>query len=229
MTNNFNVGSLVTFKTHPLLSGFYIKGDGKYVPPIMVVKEVVIENKDKKEFDETSGNKIAERIKYICVYFDDNKSEFIESQLYESQIESFEKIKIAKIGEGNKSEANLSIIEEIKLYPNTFEYQFGKVVYFKTKKIEALKKRESSKIELVDDQEIRKTTRQYVVNYISPDFVISGFKKETYSDLFYNNGKPRRIVSINLIKVKWFNPTQQKFSEQFLPIEFFIDFNPFDK
>jgi hypothetical protein len=91
MTNNFNVGSLVTFKTHPLLSGFYIKGDGKYVPPIMVVKEVVIENKDKKEFDETSGNKIAERIKYICVYFDDNKSEFIESQLYESQIESFEK------------------------------------------------------------------------------------------------------------------------------------------
>ena len=31
MTGNFNVGDLVTFKTHPLLFDLYIKGDGKYV------------------------------------------------------------------------------------------------------------------------------------------------------------------------------------------------------
>ena len=47
MTENFNVGDLVTFKTHPLLFDLYIKGDGKYVPPIMLVKEVLFENKDK--------------------------------------------------------------------------------------------------------------------------------------------------------------------------------------
>jgi hypothetical protein len=70
-------------------------------------------------------------------------------------------------------------------------------------------------------------TRQYVVNYISPDFVLSGYKKETYTDLFYGNGKPKRKVSTEFVKVKWFNPIQQKFSEQYLPIEFFIDFNPF--
>ena len=230
MANKFKVGDLVTFKTHPLLSDFYIKGDWKYVPPIMIIKEVVFENKEKKQFDEVSGNRIAEKIKYISVYFDDNKSEFIESHLYESQIESFEKINIAKIGEGNKSEANLSIIEEIKLYPNTFENQFGKVIYFKTKKIEALKKRESSNIKVnVSGSEKKKIIRNYVVNYITPDFLISGYKKEVNSDLFYNNGNPKRIVSNDLIKVKWFNPFQHKFSEQFLPIEFFIDFNPFDE
>lgn len=230
MANLFTVGDLVTFKTHPLLSEFYVKGDGKYVPPIMIVKEVLFENKQKKEFDETSGNKIADKIKYICVHFDDNKSEFIESHLYEPQIESFDRLKIAKIGETDTTGISIDIINETKLYPLKPKYGFGEVVYFKTKKLEALKKRESSKIEVnVDKTESKKITRHYVVNYITPDFLISGYKKESYSDLFYNNGKPKRIASTDLIKVKWFNPAQHKFSEQFLPMEFFIDFNPFDK
>lgn len=229
MTNKFTVGDLVTFKTHPLLSEFYIKGDGKYVPPIMIVKEVLFESKQKKEFDDTSGNKIAERIKYICVYFDDNKSEFLESHLYESQIISFRNLKIAKNDDKPKSDNYIDVITEVGSYKNGFVYEFGKIVYFKTKKLEALKKRESSKIELVEGEEKKKTTIQYVVNYITPDFLISGYKKESHSDLFYNNGKPKRIASTDLIKVKWFNPAQHKFSEQFLPMEFFIDFNPFNK
>ncbi|CAM4173523.1 MULTISPECIES: hypothetical protein [Flavobacterium] len=227
MANLYIVGDLVTFKTHPLLSEFYIKGDGKYVPPIMIVKEVLFENKEKKVFDEVSGNKIGEKIKYICVHFDDNKSEFIESHLYESHLVTFKNLKIAKVVEENDHNNYVDIITEIDSYPITFNYEFGKVVYFKTKKLEAFKKRESSKIELVKGKEEKKTTRQYVVNYITPDFLISGYKKESYSDLFYNTGKPKRIASIDLIKLKWFNPTQQKFTEQFLPIEFFIDFNPF--
>lgn len=227
MTNLYTVGDLVTFKTHPLLSEFYIKGDGKYVPPIMIVKEVLFENKDKKVYDEVSGNQIAEKVKYICVYFDDNKSEFIESHLYESQIRTFRDLKIAKNDDKPKSDNYIDIITEVDSYKNGFDYEFGKIVYFKTKKLEAFKKRESSKIELVEGKEEKKTTRQYVVNYITPDFLISGYKKESPSDFFYNNGKPKKIASTDLIKVKWFNSTQQKFSEQFFPIEFFIDFNPF--
>ncbi|MEZ4788056.1 MAG: hypothetical protein R2790_09325 [Flavobacterium haoranii] len=38
MSNKFKVGNLVSFKSHPLLNEMYIKGDGKYVPPIMLVK-----------------------------------------------------------------------------------------------------------------------------------------------------------------------------------------------
>jgi hypothetical protein len=226
MTGNFNVGDLVTFKTHPLLFDLYIKGDGKYVPPIMIVKEVLFENKDKKEFDDVSGNQIAEKVKYICVHFDDNKSEFIESHLYQAQLESFIKLKIAKVDEKNQEEGYVDLITEVLNYPK-INYEFAKIVYFKTKKVEAFKKRESSKIEINKDGKDKKTTIQYVVNYITPDFVICGYKKETYNDLFYNNGKPKRIASTDFIKVKWFNSFQQKFSEQYLPIEFFIDYDPF--
>lgn len=229
MANTFEVGELVTFKTHPLLFDFYIKGDGKYVPPIMIVKEVLFENKDKKEFDDISGNQIAEKVKYICVHFDDNKSEFIESHLYQSQLQTFKLLKVAKFEEKKDSDNYIDIITEVSKYP-IIQYEFGKIVYFKTKKIEAFKKRESSKIEVDENnKEVKKKTRQYVVNYITPDFVICGYKKEVYNDLFYHNGKPKRKASTDFIKVKWFNSAQQKFSEQYLPIEFFIDFNPFNR
>jgi hypothetical protein len=228
MIQNFNIGDLVTFKTHPLLYDLYIKGDGKHVPPIMIVKEVLFENKDKKEFDDVSGNQIAEKVKYICVHFDDNKSEFIESHFYHSQLESIKSLNIAKVDEKKQLEGYIPLIDEVLNYPNKFDYKYGKIVYFKTKKIEAFKKRESAKIEVDSGgKEEKKITRQYVVNYITPVFVICGFKKETYNDLFYNNGNPKRKASTDFIKVKWFNSFQQKFSEQYLPIEFFIDYDPF--
>lgn len=231
MNENFNLGDLVTFKTHPLLFDLYIKGDGKYVPPIMLVKEVLFENKDKKEFDDVSGNRIAEKVKYICVHFDDNKSEFIESHLYQSQIEGIEDLKIAKVENKKQEDGYINLVTEVLNYPK-FEYEFGKIVYFKTKKLEAFKKRESTKILVNKDDkgneiETKEKIRNYVVNYITPDFVICGYKKEVQHDLFYNNGKPKRIASTDFIKVKWFNSNQQKFSEQYLPIEFFIDYDPF--
>lgn len=228
MNNNFIVGDLVTFITHPLLLDLYIKGDGKYVPPIMVVNEVLFENKDKKVFDEVSGNKISEKIKYICIHFDDNKSEFIESHLYESQLVSFKNLKIAKVEENMKTDGYIDLITEVGDYPKC-TYSYGEIVYFKTKKIEAFKKRESTKKEIINGDEIKTTTIQYVVNYITPDFVVCGYKNESHNDLFYNDGKPKRKVSAEFIKVKWFNFFQQKFSEQFLPIECFIDYNPFKK
>lgn len=236
MNEIFNIGDFVTFKTHPLLSDLYIKGDGKYVPPIMLIKEVFFEGKEKKEFDESTGKKIADKEKYICVYFDDNKSEFIEAHLYKSQLCGINDLKIARVDDKEINSNSIDLIAEVLSY-GKMEYEYGKIVFFKTKKIEALKKRESSKIEVSKDKkdeedneiekEEKKITRHYVVNYITPDFVLAGYKKEVYTDLFYSNGKPKRIASNEFVKVKWFNPSQQKFSEQYLPIEFFIDFNPF--
>lgn len=55
------------------------------------------------------------------------------------------------------------------------------------------------------------------------DFVICGFKIEEYKDLFYNDGKNKRLVFIELVKIKWFNFINNKFSEYYLFIEFFID------
>lgn len=230
LINKFKVGDIVTYKTHPLLNDFFIKGDGKYVPPIMMIKEVFFENKLKKTFDETCGKEIAEKIKYICVYFDDNKSEFVEAHLYEKMLENFSNLKIASLN--NKTiDNNIDVITEITNYPLKPEYEYGEILYFKTKKLEILKKRSSIKItkdkkkETVDDI---KEIIQYVVNYATPDFVACGFKIEDHKDLFYNDGKSKRMVSNESIKIKWFNPIQQKFSEHYLPSEFFTDIAPFN-
>lgn len=230
MDNQYNVGDLVVFKTHPLLYDFEIKGDGKYVPPIMIVKEVLFENKQKKTNDDISGLIIAERIKYICIYFDDNKSEFVESHLYQSYIVGIKNLKIGRYDNfGVENNSKIAVIDEILSLPLSANYNFGGIVYFKTKKLEVLKKRSSITTTFKDGKkpEIKKKSIQYVVNYSTPDFVICGFKKESYTDLFYNDGKKKRLASSELLKVKWYNPIHQKFSEEYLPKEFFTDIDPF--
>ena len=227
LINAFNVGDLVTFKTHPLLYNSFIKGDGKYVPPIMIIKEVFFENKKKKIFDEVSKKEVSELIKYICVYFDDNKSEFLEVHLYEKMLESFTKLKMTS----NNGDDISDLITEILNYPEKPEYVYGGILYFKTKKLEILKKRSSIKItkDKSDGDKINvKEIIQYVVNYATPDFVTCGFKIEEYKDLFHKDGSNKRLVSIESVKIRWFNPINNKFSEFYLPIEFFTNIKPFN-
>ncbi|MDI1315795.1 hypothetical protein [Flavobacterium sp.] len=234
MVNSFEVGNLVTFKSHPLLQGYEIKGDGKYVPPIMIIKEVHFEDKKKKTHDDVSGFEIAERIKYICVYFDDNKSEFIEVHIYQNMLKSIHDLKIGRLDDPDKfHKGHQNLVDEILDLPLKPSYQYAGIFYFKTKKLEVLKKRSSIRktSEINEDgtpTEIkRKRMIQYVVNYTTPDFIVCGYKNETYTDLFYNNGDKKRLASMEFVKVKWYSPFQQKFSEQYLPIEFFTDINPF--
>lgn len=227
MKNKFPIGCIVTFKSHPLLYDFMIKGDGKLVPPFMIVKEAFIEDKKKKIADEVTGETIAERIKYTCVFFDDNKNEFKEVVLYEKMLSSFKKIHIARKNENDKSSEYESLIEEAKKY-SIPEYEYGKIVYFKTKKFEIFKKRNSKKTTLEDGNSKETTTIQYIVNYSTPEFVLSGIKKETLDNLFYPDGNIKKVVSEILYKVKWFNAAQMKFSEVYLPAECFTDIQPFE-
>lgn len=227
MKNKFPLGYIVTFKSHPLLYDFMIKGDGKLVPPFMIVKDVFIENHKKKIVDDITGEQIAEKIKYTCVFFDDNRNEFKEVMLYEKMLKSFEEIHIARKNENNQSSEYESLIQEAKKY-SIPEYEYGKIVYFKTKKFEIFKKRNSKKTILEKDVSKETTTIQYIVNYSTPEFIVSGIKKENQENLFYPNGTIRKVVSQILYKVKWFNATQMKFSEIYLPAECFTDIQPFN-
>lgn len=233
LDNQFGIGDIVTFKTHPLLYDRYIKGDGKLVPPFMVVKEVYFEDNKKKVVDTNNGKTIAERIKYTCIFFDDNKSEFKTVVVYETMLNGFKNFYISRM-DGEKKEEDSdydSVIDEVSKYKDS-SYLYGNIVYFKTKKLEILKKRSSVKNESItkesDDPIIEKReTFQYVVNYATPEFVLCGYKEELGEDLFYPNGSKKKIISKILYKVKWFNSNQMKFSEDFLPMECFIDKQPF--
>lgn len=221
--NKFVIGDIVTLKTHPLLYGFKIKGDGKLVPPFMIVKEIYIEDKKKKTHSEELGEQIAERIKYTCVFFDDNKTEFKEAILYESMLEKYDKIHIARLDKNKKEVKCDSLIDETRKYVIP-EYNYGDIVFFRTKNFEIFKKRDSSKMIQQKGGDYKKTTNiQYIVNYSSPDFILCGIKKNENTNDFYPNGDKRRIVSEILYKVKWFNTNQMKFSDIYLPRECFTD------
>lgn len=221
--NKFIIGDIVTLKTHPLLYGFKIKGDGKLVPPFMIVKEIYIEDKKKKTHSEELGEQIAERIKYTCVFFDDNKTEFKEAILYESMLEKYDKIHIARLDKNKKEVKCDSLIDETRKYVIP-EYNYGDIVLFRTKNFEIFKKRDSSKMIQQKGGDYKKTTNiQYIVNYSSPDFILCGIKKNENTNDFYPNGDKRRIVSEILYKVKWFNTNQMKFSDIYLPRECFTD------
>ncbi|GFD82072.1 hypothetical protein KUL118_49340 [Tenacibaculum sp. KUL118] len=232
--NKFSVGDIVTLKSHPLFKGFRIQGDTKLVPPLMIVKEILVENDKKKLFEEITGNKIADRIKYTCVYFDDNQCCFNELMVYEEFIKKFDSLKIERITEkGEIVDDSDTIINEINsYYASPLKYEFGKVVRFLTKKIEIYKKRSSKEIPVIKNEgngqevvksEKIKTIIKYVVNYASPDFIISGFKKNEVLKAYYPDGSPKRVVCEDLVKVQWFNSNKQKFSEEYLPIVCFTD------
>lgn len=232
MKSKFTVGDIVTLKTHPLFKSFRIQGDTKLVPPLMIIKEVLIESDKKKLYEEVTGYKIADRIKYTCVYFDDNQCGFKELMIYEKFVKKFDKLRIERITEkGEIIDDSNTIIDEINsYYANPLKYEFGKVVRFLTKKIEIYKKRSSKEIpvikekgeEVVESKKI-KTIIKYVVNYASPDFIISGFKKNEVLSTYYPDGALKRAVCEDLVKVKWFNSNSQKFSEEYLPIVCFTD------
>lgn len=225
MKNKYEVGCIVTLKTHPLLYEFYVRGDGKLIPPFMIVKEVNIEPKNKKLVDEITGFEIAHRVKYTCCFFNDNKSEFEEVVLYEPMLEDYTNLYIASFDKIDKANDYKSLIKETKEYVLP-EYEFGKLVSFRTKKYEIFKKRKSVKItnELkTETSNMKKETIQYIVNYATPDFIICGIKKTELVGLFYTDGQKKKLISNTLLKVKWFNSFQMKFSEIYLPIECFTD------
>ncbi|MFC4097081.1 hypothetical protein [Euzebyella saccharophila] len=222
---HFSLGDLVVFKTHPLIFDFRIKGDGKLVPPILLICEVIFERAEKVIRDEM-GNRVADKIKYKCKYFDDAKSEFVEVILYHSLLVSFDKLKIEKLSkEGETYRNDQSLIEEIKGYKIP-EYKYGKIVLLKSKKIEMYKKRELRKFTRIDDGVESfdvEVSVQYSVNYTSPDFVLCGYKSNESQKVAKNSSKSQNLRTNVLYKVKWFNPFKQKFSEEFLPKECLTD------
>lgn len=219
--SEFKIGAIVTLKSHPLFSVIpqKIKELPAQVPPLMLVKEVIYENADKKKvFSDVIVNaQIADTVKYICVYFNANKSEFVEKEIYHSFLESYLKLKYYKELEKDRVKTfvlNKTLIDEVITYTNVETYVYGKRVQFITKKLEHRKSYDFTSEKIPGS------------SFQTPDFILSGIKNEEQKDLFFQEGnesKPKRKISEQSYKVMWFNHVQQKFSEQYLPKEFFVE------
>ncbi len=218
-THKFNVGDIVALKSHPLFKDHQkIIEFSAQVPPLMLVKEIFYEDvKKKKIFSEELGAdfQIADLIKYTCIYFNANKSEFVEIFIYESFLESYTKLKYFKeIVENEFAKKTIEdklLIEEVSTYGQISKYEYGKVVQFKTKKLEQRKSYDGNSEKIANS------------SFQTPDFLLSGIKNENINDLYYFDGKPKKVTSKQLFKVIWFNHFQNKYSEFYLPKEFFVE------
>ena len=97
-------------------------------------------------------------------------------------------------------------------YKQISKYEYGKVVQFKTKKLEQRKSYDGNHPEKITNS-----------SFQTPDFVLSGIKNEISNDLYYFDGMPKRIISNQLFKIIWFNHFHNKYSEMYLPKEFFVE------
>lgn len=214
----FKVGDIVTIKSHPLLSlpPKKIVEFASQVPPLMLIKEVIYEKEDKKKIysDVIEKAKIADLEKYVCVFFNANKSEFVEKEIYHSLLESYLQLNYFREDDkdNKKVELDKQLIPEVLKYNDVSNYEYGKRVQFKTKKLEHRKSYSGKNFEKIPG-----------TSFQTPDFILTGIKNEEQKDLFYLDGKPKRIISEQLFKVMWFNHFQQKFSEHYLPKEFFVE------
>lgn len=218
--NVFEIGDIVTIKSHPLFSSSpkQINEFPAQVPPLMLVKEVIYEKEDKKKIysDVIENAQIADIVKYVCVFFNANKSEFVEKEVYHSLLESYLKLIFYRKPEKDDKKIDLDkqLVPEVSKYTPVSNYLYGKKVQFKTKKLEHRKSYSYS------GERIPGTSFQ------TPDFILSGIKNEEQKDLFFQDGnksKPKRKISEQSYKIMWFNHVQQKFSEQYLPKEFFVE------
>ncbi len=215
LKNKFDIGDIVTLKSHPLIKKHSkIKELNLLVSPLMLIKEVQFEDKkSKKVFSEEFKNaQISDLVKYVCVYFCANTNKFEEKVLFESFLVSYKKLNFHRKEEiGNNHKKSVKLIKEVKKYDSKFDYKYADVVQFKTKKLEHRKSYDKK-----SDEHLKNTS------YQTPDFILSGIKKEPQEKLFYPNGQKKKIVADVLYKVMWFNYVHQKFSEEYLPKEFFV-------
>ncbi|WP_299222331.1 hypothetical protein [uncultured Aquimarina sp.] len=211
----YKIGDIVSLKSHPLFKGYLINSYSHQVPPLMLIQEVLVEDENKKKiYSDEMGtpHQIADLVKYKCVYFDDKKSEFNEVTLYESVLESYNKLRFHSESSSGSKETKDKLIEEVENYKPINNYEYGKVIQLKTKKLESRKKIETGKPEKYKHP-----------SFTSPDFVLIGIKKEINTSSFYNDGTVKKQAPEVLFKISWFNHVQQKFSEYYFPKEFFIE------
>lgn len=217
--HKYNLGQLVALNSHPgKLDGnetIMIEGDPLHVPPIMVITGVEIEDKKKKTHHSELGDKIADRIKYQVMWFDNKKSEFITKVLYESLLKT-------KLGKSNLPKTGSSI-----------NFTYGSVCKFSPSELEAKKRKTSTSVienkyitqkdDKKNDNNKREQMREEsLLSFVCPSLTMTGIRLNKESKSFYPDGKLKSSTSEKLIKVIWFNYQQQKYSEAEIPQECLI-------
>ena len=220
--HKFNLGQIVSLKSYyGKVDGkeILVAGDPQHLPPLMVITGIEIEDKKKVTHDKELGEKIAERIKYHVMWFDNKESVFVNKVLYESFLDA----DIIKSIVGNNVKP--------------FQYKFGNPCDFKTAELEIKKKKISTSFisdnyskfkgqepkanESKNERDQEK--KEPLMSFVCPKLLCSAILKNPIKSTFDHNGDEKTIWPELLVKVMWFNYQQQKYSEAELPLECLVE------
>ncbi|WP_341200186.1 hypothetical protein [Croceibacter atlanticus] len=214
--NNFEIGDIVTLKSHPLA----FETDGRmdtainHIPPFMCIKEVHFERNKLKYSKELPDTLNADNVKYICTYFNQHRMLFEDQIIYQKMLISINDITFHSESKSNNKD-HITLVEETNLY-EIANYEFGKRVFFKTHKLEKRKKFRT----IGFDSKSNKT----IYTHTSPAFILNGIKLNEDKSVFdEKKGKLLKKCSDQLYKVLWYNSYQEKMSQGYFPQEFFVD------
>lgn len=208
---NFMLGEIVTFKSHPFYSintELLIAADATMIPPLMVVVEIFNDYKKVSDFDEKTGIKQTNGSQVKCMFFS-QKTHKYESNWF-------------LIGQIKKIDCESTLFEPIaslKLESDLNQF-IDKKVILKSWEIELEKRKSNFSYDTYSNKSNNKVTGH--LSYLPPVMVVIGVKmtdeiKEHNFDK--KTGALKREFSKILLKCKWFNSLTNSFSEDFFTPE----------
>jgi hypothetical protein len=196
ITTPYSIGSIVTYPTNHLTSAehfesVYLSGDPRFVTPLMIVTEVLLE---KRSFSHPEkGDTDVKIYKYKCIWFSTRKFTILDSWLPHKQL---------TLVQGASEEKTIRISNK---------------VFFSTGPLE-LQKRKSS-----FSSESRQGTRKVtpLLDFVSPVFEVIGLASYESKDPLFDSktNERKRWTPTKIVKCKYYNSVDEKYSELLIPIE----------
>lgn len=197
MKNSFNLGDIVSLKSQGAVCS-KIKISNKHslvnlTSPFLIITEIVNEGRDKKQFDEQIGKKIADTIKYCCTWFNYAKATFESRWFYESSIKK---------------------VKQSLFSLNFQNCEIGDVVTLKTFNL-------SSQESIYSEQRGKVLIRRINLpkdhhHFIPPEMTVCGFKMEKNLPIFNPKTNEKiRVYNPRRVKCMYYNHVQNKFSEEY--------------
>ncbi len=201
LNSEFQIGSIVTLKSHytrgekGYLDTISIAGDDKSISPYMMVTEILKETKNK--FDENTGENTIQKnsFRLKVIWFN------------------------AKTYEFNKKWISSNFVDVVENEHEDINFSKADQVVLKTNPLEIKKKRVSIKAEEWNT----KISKSSLLSFCAPEMVVIGKSKFKPKDPLFDKVTNKRIREIptDQVKVKFYNPLADKYSEEILPIECF--------
>lgn len=202
--SSFAVGDIVTLHSHPYnlkSTSIVISGDHQTIPPLMVVSEVLLDIRN--THDEVTGNPITRtgHGQCKCIWFSTKSNKFEEAWLKTEHIK--------------------------KIYPHPTspdpnKFENINTVTLSTHEIEIGKEKSSLTSDTSTYESKSTSTINPLLTFVSPILQLMEIKNnDNNKEPKYNpkNGEQRRFLPVKIAKCKWYNPSTDKMSEVYLPVE----------